>query len=175
MIGAIIFVFLFCVRIAQGGFGLPLAAQSLLAAVLLVFRKPTQAIAPWWVSALAWSSAFLPLGMSVSRSSLTWAGLPGLFLALWAMISLGTAFDVAPADRGLRQRGAYRFLRHPMYAGEMLSCLGVCAVQPSPRNLMIMLAFGASLLFRIHEEERILNGYADYAQIVRWRLVPGVW
>jgi protein-S-isoprenylcysteine O-methyltransferase Ste14 len=174
MIGAIVFIFLFCVRLAQGGFGIPLAAQSLLAAVLLVFRKPVRTIAPWWHSALAWSSAFLPLGMAMPQA-LAWAGLPGLLLSLWAMLSLGTTFDVAPADRALTQRGAYRYLRHPMYAGELLSCLGVCAVQPSTRNLVVTLAFAVSLLFRIHEEERIVTGYADYAQIVRWRLVPGVW
>lgn len=174
MIGAIVFVFLFCVRLAQGGFGIPLAAQSLLAALLLVFRKPRHGAAPRWTSALAWSSAFLPLGMAVPQA-LAWAGLPGLLLTLWAMLSLGAAFDVAPADRGLTQRGAYRFLRHPMYAGELLSCLGVCAVQPSARNLMVALAFGVSVLLRIRSEERVISGYADYAENTPWRLIPCLW
>jgi protein-S-isoprenylcysteine O-methyltransferase Ste14 len=36
-----------------------------------------------------------------------------------------------------------------------------------------------SILWRLHDEERILvrelPGYGDYRQRVRWRLLPGVW
>jgi protein-S-isoprenylcysteine O-methyltransferase Ste14 len=35
------------------------------------------------------------------------------------------------------------------------------------------------LLYRVINEDRVLQaqlpGYADYAQRVRWRLVPGIW
>jgi len=35
------------------------------------------------------------------------------------------------------------------------------------------------LLYRVIKEDRVLrtrlDGYADYAQRVRWRLLPGIW
>ena len=42
---------------------------------------------------------------------------------------------------------------------------------------VILLAFTASLIWRIGREEQILgsSGYPAYARHVRWRLVPGIW
>ena len=172
--GAIIFVFLFLVRLKQGGFGLPLAAQSALAACLLVFARTASSRAPVSMRVLAWLSAFVPMGLQV-ESPAAWAGLPGLLLSLWGMASLGFSFSIEPADRGLVQCGPYRWLRHPMYAGELLACLGVCAVQPSLWNMAVVLLFMISLIIRIRAEEQIVAGYGEYAKSTRWRLIPRLW
>lgn len=173
-IGAILFVFLFLVRLQQSGFGLPLAAQSALAAFLLVFARTASSRASIPMRFLAWLSAFVPMAMQVGPLE-AWAGLPGLWLSLWAMISLGRSFSIEPADRGLVRHGPYRWLRHPMYAGELLSCLGVCALQPSMQNMAVVLVFLLSLLIRIHAEEQIVAGYREYAKSIRWRLIPKLW
>jgi len=174
ILGAIVFVFLFLVRLKQGGFGLPLAAQSALAACLLVFARTASSRAPVPMRRLAWLSVFVPMGLQV-ESPEAWAGLPGLLLSLWGMASLGLSFSIEPTDRGLVRRGPYRWLRHPMYAGELLSCLGVCAVQPSLLNVAVVLLFMISLIIRIRAEEQIVAGYGEYAKSTRWRLIPRLW
>jgi protein-S-isoprenylcysteine O-methyltransferase Ste14 len=73
--------------------------------------------------------------------------------------------------------GPYRFLRHPMYAGELLSLTGVLTAFPGLQNMFVFIIFFTSILWRIHQEEKLLgrNGYRHYAEHVKWRLVPGVW
>ena len=128
----------------------------------------------------AWLSAILPLLFSVPSSVTLWQGLlpvPGLVLNLWALASLGTAFGISPARRGLVMEGPYRRIRHPMYAGELLSLIGGLLGAFQPWNVVVLLVFAVSLVWRITWEEKILNlnGYMAYAALVRWRLVPGIW
>jgi hypothetical protein len=183
--GAFLFIFLAILRLArmlQGELsllGAMLFCQASLAALLMIFRRPVAFAPPVWVQALAWVSASLPLLMHTPARS-PWQGLlplPGLILNLWGLTCLGTAFGIAPAERGLVTAGPYRWLRHPMYAGELLSLVGAGAAAPSSWNLSLLLIFIASVLWRIDLEEHILdcNGYTAYAAVVRWRLLPGVW
>jgi protein-S-isoprenylcysteine O-methyltransferase Ste14 len=64
-----------------------------------------------------------------------------------------------------------------MYAGELLSLVGGLLGAFRLWNVVILLVFTASLVWRIIWEENILerNGYSTYAGHVRWRLVPGIW
>jgi len=183
--GAFLFVLLAMVRIVgilDGGFtllGALLFAQASLAALLMIFRRTGRLVAPKWVQMASWLSAILPM-LFFTPARPAWQGLlpvPGLALNVWALAALGTAFGISPAYRGLVTSGPYRWLRHPMYAGELLSLTGAFAAAALPLNLAILLAFTASILWRIGWEERILkcNGYPGYANIVRWRLVPGIW
>ena len=99
----------------------------------------------------------------------------GVGLTLWALWSLGPSFGIAPADRGLVTYGPYRYLRHPMYAGALLNMLPAVLWNPTPWNLGVAaLILGISLL-RIHLEERTVTAYSQYADRVRWRLIPFVW
>jgi len=186
VIGAFLLVILAIVRIAwivQQGVSLlavMLFAQAGLAALLMIFRRSANATAPFWVEAIAWLSACLPLLFFVPSSGPLWQGLlpvPGLALNLWALASLGTAFGISPAQRGLVTEGPYHWLRHPMYAGELLSLVGGLVAAFRLWNLLILLVFTASLIWRIGREEQILvsSGYPAYARHVRWRLVPGIW
>jgi protein-S-isoprenylcysteine O-methyltransferase Ste14 len=93
----------------------------------------------------------------------------------WALISLGRSFGIVAADRGLVQHGPYRFIRHPVYAFEILFFLGYLGAVPTPRSFIIIGAWIVFQCLRIVREERIIAGYGDYAGNVRRRLIPFVW
>jgi len=157
-----------------------LLMQSGLGAVLMIFRRAADITAPKWVEAGAWLSAMLPILFFTPTTASTWYGLlpiPGLVLNLWALACLGKTFGIGPAHRGLVLDGPYRWLRHPMYAGELLSLAGGLIGAFGIWNLVLFMFFTATIVWRIFEEEKILrkNGYAAYAGLVKWRLIPGLW
>jgi protein-S-isoprenylcysteine O-methyltransferase Ste14 len=179
--GSFLFAFLMIVRVAQmlrNGvdlLGILLAGQAGIAAFCMIFRLPAAREARLPVQILAWLSAILPLAMQITKGMLGWLAAPGLFLALWSMRSLGSSFSVAPATRKLITRGPYRFIRHPMYAGEIFSLFGACLASLSVWNWFVLGVFGLSIYLRILAEESLLEEYAAYSGFVKWRIVPGVW
>ena len=175
--GAIAFFILFLVRAFQALQGNPavwfLAAQSGVIAFLFMFRKQAERSSPWQIRAIAWVSAWMPLAMIVS--AIPYLSIPGLLVSIWALAALGRSFSISPADRGIVRRGPYRLLRHPMYAGELLSMLGVCIAYGSVWNLTVLIVFSSFVYIRILEEESILKSYYQYAKETKWRLIPGIW
>jgi protein-S-isoprenylcysteine O-methyltransferase Ste14 len=107
----------------------------------------------------------------------------GLGLAGWAMIA-NTFFSTAvriQTDRGqtVCRTGPYRFVRHPGYVGFILQCLATPILLGSEWALIPGITAATILIIRTSLEDRTLQaeliGYRDYAQEVRYRLVPGVW
>ena len=102
----------------------------------------------------------------------------GLAVCAAAFIALGRSFGFAPADRGVRRRGPYAIVRHPIYAGYVLLQLGYLSQSLSTRNALVMILVSGCNVGRIRAEERFLatgTEYASYQAAVRWRLVPGLW
>lgn len=176
--GSAFFVFLFMIRVMQFANGevaaILLAIQSALAAFLLVFHKHTERISHPLMTLLAWLCALLPLTFFVEHANILYS-LPGLLLALWSLTALGFSFSIAPEDRGIVERGPYRFVRHPMYLGEILSLLGLCIVGNHAWNWFALPLFVCLVVIRISAEERVLASYEWYRKSVRWRFIPGVW
>jgi len=175
-LGAVFFVFLFIVRVMQFSSGnlvaILLALQSALAAFFLVMREPAKRISHPLTSAIAWGCALLPLAFNVEDANVMYS-LPGLLLALWSLIALGFSFSIAPEDRVLVVRGPYRWIRHPMYAGELLSLLGLCLANPLAWNWLVLIVFAFAVFKRVAAEESLLgDNYRIYAAIVRWRFIP---
>jgi protein-S-isoprenylcysteine O-methyltransferase Ste14 len=183
--GSFLFAFLFFVRIDQGLQGSwtawLLALQSGVVAILLVFHRPTSKHSSLLVRSIAWLSVVAPLAMDVPDVFVV--SVPGLLLTIWSLIAIRDSFSISPCDRGLVQRGPYRFIRHPMYAGELLSTFFLCIVSiSSPNwgwaeiwNIAVLAIFVFTISVRIVEEEKIIAGYSDYEHLVPWRLIPLVW
>jgi protein-S-isoprenylcysteine O-methyltransferase Ste14 len=75
--------------------------------------------------------------------------------------------------------GPYRFVRHPIYAGGILSYLGVPLLLGSWYGLVMAPIMSVLLAVRAAMEERLLkaelDGYAEYVARVRYRLIPMIW
>lgn len=102
----------------------------------------------------------------------------GLLFQLYAKLSLGRSFGVLPATRRLVTVGAYRWLRHPIYAGYLIAHIGFLLSNFLLQNLAVLLVLYLAQVVRINREEQILAtlpGYADYCKTVRYRLLPGVY
>ncbi|MCL6553135.1 MAG: hypothetical protein K6W08_08455 [Firmicutes bacterium] len=151
-----------------------------LVAVLTLLRRPARTVGPAWDGLLGFAGTVMPVlmlrpgGSGWTIPSEVLQGL-GVVLMVAAAVSLGRSFGVTPADRGLRTTGLYGVVRHPLYAAELLFFVGYLLGHPSWRNAVGLGLVVAVQVARIFREERILAGYASYAALVRWRLIPHVW
>lgn len=84
-------------------------------------------------------------------------------------------------DRGQKvvSTGVYGLVRHPMYLGATLMLIGTPLLLGSAYGLLVGLAGMVLLMIRILGEEemliRDLDGYREYKEKVRYRLIPFVW
>jgi len=101
----------------------------------------------------------------------------GLILVVLGKVSLGRSFGLAPANRGVVSTGVYRFVRHPIYMGYLLTHVGFAIANPIGWNFFILIAADATLMLRAIREEHTLAldpEYFGYMQRVRWRIAPGL-
>ncbi len=99
-------------------------------------------------------------------------------LSFASLLTLGRLFGVRPALRGLTMGGPYRVIRHPMYLAYMIADVGYNLQEWNVGTVVLTVSGWASLLYRIHAEERILSqdaGWPKYLMSVRYRLLPGLW
>lgn len=84
-------------------------------------------------------------------------------------------------DRGhvVCDTGPYRFVRHPGYAGNILPLFGIVLALGSVWTLIPAAVATIIAVIRIVLEDQTLQeelpGYRDYAQRVRYRLIPGIY
>ena len=75
--------------------------------------------------------------------------------------------------------GLYAIVRHPMYSGVALMCLSLPVALGSYWAIIPAVLIIPVLVARIVNEERVLlkdlEGYQEYVQKTRYRLIPGVW
>jgi protein-S-isoprenylcysteine O-methyltransferase Ste14 len=107
----------------------------------------------------------------------------GQLLFTWAMASnvFFSTMVRLQAERGqaVASGGPYRYVRHPGYAGYVIAALGNALLLGSLWGLVPAAAVGVGMIVRTALEDRTLQeqlqGYGEYAQRVRYRLVPGIW
>ena len=107
----------------------------------------------------------------------------GSALASWALVSnaffAGTVRIQTDRGHSVASSGPYRFVRHPGYAGWMISNVAVVVMLGSMWALIPAVIAVLALVARTALEDRMLRkelpGYEKYAQRVRYRLLPGIW
>jgi protein-S-isoprenylcysteine O-methyltransferase Ste14 len=101
----------------------------------------------------------------------------------WAMASNSffSAIVRIQSDRGhaVAAGGPYRFVRHPAYVGMILFEPAMSALLASWWAMLAGCLCSILIILRTALEDRALQaelpGYAEYAQQVRYRLLPGIW
>jgi len=75
--------------------------------------------------------------------------------------------------------GMYGLVRHPMYTGNVIMMVGIPLALGSYWGLVFVVPGLIVLASRIRDEEKLLqkelDGYREYTQKVRYRLVPCMW
>ncbi len=159
-----------------------LLSEGMVVALLLI-RRPTDRISTRgldWL--LAGGGTFIVLLVGQGGAPLhgplgAVLMLVGLVIHVGAKLSLFRSFGVVAANRGVKAGGLYRLVRHPMYAGYMLTHVGFLLVAPSLWNLAVYAVAWAFLVARIYAEERVLSEDPKYLELkarVPYRLLPGV-
>lgn len=109
--------------------------------------------------------------------------IPGSGLAFWAMRENAFLSDVVriQEDRGhtVCTTGPYKYVRHPMYVGVILIMLCFPLSLGSLYTLIPAVIIVILFFIRTALEDKTLQeelpGYKEYAQKVRYRLIPGIW
>ena len=104
--------------------------------------------------------------------SIFWLMALATLLTVWGMWTLRRSFSITVEARELVTSGPYRFLRHPIYSGEILAAAAVTFWRASWPNVLILVLFVALQLVRARMEEEKLKrnfpAYREYTRKVWW-------
>lgn len=164
--------------------GLLLLVSELLVVLLTVIRRPAVVVDRSWGARVIATVSIVgvplvrPVGEGLLPDIATAAvsGL-GLLIIITGKITLGRSFGLMPANRGVVCSGIYTRMRHPIYAGYLVTHAAFLVAHPTVWNLALFVVSDIALMVRAVYEERTLARdaeYATYMRQVRWRVVPGV-
>lgn len=123
-----------------------------------------------------WSS--VPAAVCVAGDVLV---VVGLGITSLVVIQNSFAASTVQIEQGQKvvSTGLYGVVRHPMYTGNVLTIVGVPLALGSYWGLLPVISGLIMLVVRIRDEEKLLveelDGYREYAQQARYRLVPYMW
>jgi protein-S-isoprenylcysteine O-methyltransferase Ste14 len=166
--------------------GLGLVLEETVIVLLLVTRRRARQTSN---SPLSWLATMVGgFGLTLARpteEALFGAGwlfggieLLGSLGAIFSLLVLGRSFGLVAANRGVREGGPYRWVRHPVYACYLLTSTAYLLENPSSWNLIVYLAVLVCQVVRIHTEEALLGQdptYQAYQRRVRYRMVPFIY
>jgi protein-S-isoprenylcysteine O-methyltransferase Ste14 len=158
-----------------------------LVVVLFIVRTPVRGRrADWKGGTVALLGTFmlnlvgyLPVDNGASTEALiasTLVMVAGTAFTIWSLGFLGRSFGVLPEARALVTRGPYRWVRHPVYLGELISGFGIVIAKP---HLAVLAVYMLFLLFQywrtIFEEQALAEAFPSQYPAYRLhtgRLVP---
>jgi len=102
-----------------------------------------------------------------------WAMTFSSALTAWGIWTLRRSFSITVEARDLVTEGPYRWVRHPVYLGEVLSAAVVTAWRPSLTNGVLWVLFAGLQVYRSRLEERKLalafpEAYPSWARRTWW-------
>jgi len=165
--------------------GILLLSSEVLVVVLTIVRRPPVQVDGSAVAAAVTAVSVIgpPLVRPVDVPSLApdivtaIISVVGLVIVITGKLTLGRSFGLIPANRGVVSRGPYTLMRHPIYAGYLLTHAAFLVAHPSAWNVGLLIVADAALVYRALLEERVLvrdEAYRAYCARVSWHLVPGV-
>ena len=164
--------------------GLLLLVSEALVVLLTVVRRRAKIVDRSWQARLIATISIVgvpfirPTGGGLLVDAITASiSAAGLLVIITGKLTLGRSFGLMPANRGIVCRGVYQRLRHPIYAGYLVTHVAFLIAHPSLWNLAVLLVSDTALMVRSIYEERTLAKdveYAEYMTRVRWRVAPGL-
>jgi protein-S-isoprenylcysteine O-methyltransferase Ste14 len=105
----------------------------------------------------------------------------GMLILVWARQNLGRNCSQTVANKvghELVTSGPYCYVRHPMYAGALIACIG-SAIVCGGAFVFLLIILGALFLWRVGAEDALMAAqfpgqYPDYKRRTR-ALVPFLW
>lgn len=165
--------------------GLLLLASEALVVILTVFRRASATVDRSWRARVLTTLSMLgppavhPAAVPALAPEVATVviSICGLLIVIAGKLSLGRSFGLMPANRGVVSTGVYRYVRHPIYLGYLLTHVAFVAANPSGWNVAVLVVSDIALLARAVREEVTLcrdEAYREYREVVRWRVLPGV-
>ena len=75
--------------------------------------------------------------------------------------------------------GPYKYVRHPGYIAFIFGTISVPLLIGSSYGILIALVASLLITIRTYMEDKTLqkelHGYTDYAKVVQYKLIPGIW
>ena len=165
--------------------GLGLFVVNTTFAYLFIARRPARDCSKiprdWLVTAITILLVFIlrPVDNTAATLARVSVALQGVavFAQFLAILSLGRSFGLVPANRGVKVSGVYAYVRHPLYASELLFYAVFVLGNPTWGNGVVLAGIVAGQILRARAEEALLSkdpAYEQYLQTVRCRFVPGL-
>jgi protein-S-isoprenylcysteine O-methyltransferase Ste14 len=164
--------------------GLLLLVSETLVIVMTAVRRPAIIIDRTWQARVVAGASIVgvplirPIGDALIPDVYTaLASAVGLGVIIVGKLTLGRSFGLMPAHRGLVCTGLYGWVRHPIYAGYLVTHAAFLIAHPAWWNVVLLVISDVSLVMRSVYEERTLARdpeYVGYMERVRWRVLPGV-
>lgn len=155
--------------------------------IFVLIRRSTDAISlrlgDWLLAATATWAPLLIIPGPVPAVMEPLVPLAVILVGLGNLVQIGgklylrRSFGIAPANRGIKTDGLYRLVRHPIYAGYLLTHVGIMMLMPSVFNFLVYGIGWWAQILRVLAEERLLGedpAYREFQTKTRWRMVPGL-
>lgn len=101
----------------------------------------------------------------------------GMVFSLAGLTALRRNFGILPEVRGLVRHGLYRYVRHPVYTGEIITTAGIALPLPSLWAMVVLIVFVVLQYIRTRFEEAALERHFPDYDLYRkktGRFLPGV-
>lgn len=112
------------------------------------------------------------IGVALAMAIIWWVMDTNTFLSSMVRIQKDRSHQVISS-------GPYHFIRHPMYVGIIISIISIPLVLESWWAMIPAIIIVGIFIIRTNLEDQTLRqeleGYQQYAEKVRFRLVPGIW